>query len=137
MADDMGYGDLACNGNPIVQTPELDKLASQSIRLEDYHAYPYCVPARASLLTGLYADKTGVHNRENAHWFIRTDKTILSTLFKQAGYTTGMFGKWHLGDNHPYGPESRDFDEVVRHFNGAIGLLGDYWDNDYQDDHYY
>ena len=137
MADDMGYGDLACNGNPIIRTPEIDKLANESIRLEDYHAYPYCIPARASLLTGLYADKTGVHNRENAHWFVRTDKTMISTLFKRAGYTTGMFGKWHLGDNHPYGPESRDFDEVVRHFNGAIGLLGDYWDNDYQDDHYY
>ena len=137
MADDMGYGDLACNGNPIIQTPELDQLAGESVRLEDFHAYPYCVPARASLLTGLFADKTGVHNRDTGNWFVRSDHTMISTLFKQAGYTTGMFGKWHLGDNHPYGPESRDFDEVVRHFGGAISVVGDHWDNDYEDDHYY
>ena len=79
MADDMGYGDLACNGNPIIQTPEIDKLASESIRLEDYHAYPYCVPARVSLLTGLYADKTGLHTHDNPLRFLRTDRALVST----------------------------------------------------------
>ena len=122
---------------PVTHTPAIDQLAEASVRFDDYHVYPYCIPTRASLLTGLHADKTGVHNLDNAHWFVRRDKTLLSTLFKNAGYTTGMFGKWHLGDNHPYGPESRDFDEVVRHFGGSITTIADYWDNHYNDDHYY
>ncbi len=137
MADDLGYGDLSCHGNPILKTPEIDALAAQSIRLDDYHTSPYCVPTRASLMTGRYADKTGVHNLAAAHWFIRRDQTLISSLFKNAGYATGMFGKWHLGDNEPYGPESRDFDEVVRHYGGAIGTIADYWNNAYVDDTYY
>ncbi len=137
IADDLGYGDLSVHGNPILKTPEIDSLARQSVRFDDYHAYPYCVPARAALLTGIYADRTGVHNLDNAHWFVRSDRTLVSKLFKNAGYTTGMFGKWHLGDNHPYGAESRGFDEVVRHFGGAIGVIADYWDNNYENDHYF
>ena len=66
MTDDQGYGDLGCNGNPWLKTPNIDKLASQSVRLDDYHASPYCVPARAALLTGRYADRTGGPQRAGA-----------------------------------------------------------------------
>ena len=62
MTDDQGYGDLAAHGNPWIKTPNLDKLAAQSVRLDDYHVSPYCVPTRAALLTGRYADRTGIHN---------------------------------------------------------------------------
>jgi arylsulfatase A-like enzyme len=137
MTDDQGYGDLSCHGNRWLKTPNLDKLASQGIRLDDYHVSPYCVPTRAALLTGRYADRTGIHNVLEPHWFVRTNEVMLSNMFQDAGYATGMFGKWHLGDNYPYGPESRGFNEVLRHYGGAVGVLADYWDNCYVDDTYY
>ena len=137
MTDDQGYGDLSTDGNSWIRTPHLDALASQSIRFDDYHASPYCVPTRASLLTGRYADRTGIHNVLEPHWFVRTDEVMLSRMFQDAGYATGMFGKWHLGDNYPYGSEHRGFDKVLRHYGGAIGVLSDYWDNAYVDDTYY
>ena len=103
MTDDQGYGDLSCHGNRWLKTPNLDKLASQGIRLDDYHVSPYCVPTRAALFTGRYADRTGIHNVLEPHWFVRTNEVMLSNMFQDAGYATGMFGKWHLGDNYPYG----------------------------------
>ena len=137
ITDDQGYGDLSCHGNPILKTPNLDRLALQSVRLDDYHAYPYCVPSRAALLTGKYADRTGVHNHLEPHWFVHADESMLSNMFRDAGYATGMFGKWHLGDNHPYRPMDRGFDETLRHHGGAVGTLADHWDNCYVDDTYY
>lgn len=137
MTDDQGYGDIGYHGNPWVKTPEMDKLASQSIRLDDYHVSPYCVPSRAALLTGRYADRTGIHNVLEPHWFVRTNEMLISEMFQNAGYLTGMFGKWHLGDNYPYGPEFRGFDDVLRFNGGAIGVLADYWDNCYEDDAYF
>jgi len=137
MTDDQGYGDLSCHGNPFLKTPNLDELASQSVRLDDYHVSPYCVPTRAALLTGRYADRTGIHNVLAPDWIARADEFMISTSFKNAGYATAMFGKWHLGDNYPFGPEHRDFDEVLRHYGGAVGVLADYWDNCYVDDTYY
>jgi arylsulfatase B len=137
MTDDQGYGDLSSHGNPFLKTPNLDKLASQSVRLDDYHVSPYCVPTRAALLTGRYADRTGIHNMVAPDWIARGDEFMMSTSFRNAGYATGMFGKWHLGDNYPFGPEYHDFDEVLRHYGGAVGVLADYWDNCYVDDSYY
>ncbi|MCF7848672.1 MAG: sulfatase-like hydrolase/transferase [Kiritimatiellales bacterium] len=137
MTDDQGYGDIGSHGNPFLKTPNLDRLASQSVRLDDYHASPYCVPSRATLMTGRYADRTGVKNRLNTNWFVRTDETMVGTMFQNAGYATGMFGKWHLGDNYPYRPEDKGFGEVLRHHGGAIGVMVDYWDNCYVDDTYY
>ena len=137
MTDDQGYGDLSTHGNPWIKTPNIDKLAAQSVRLDDYHVSPYCVPTRASLLTGRYADRTGIHNVLSPDFITRADEFIMSTSFKQGGYATGMFGKWHLGDNYPFGPEHRGFDQVLRHYGGAIGVLADYWDNCYLDDTYF
>ena len=137
MTDDQGYGDVSSHGNPWIKTPNIDKLAEQSIRLDDYHASPYCVPSRAALLTGRYADRTGVHNVLSPDFITRADEFMMSASFKNGGYATGMFGKWHLGDNYPFGPEHRGFDQVLRHYGGAIGVLADYWDNCYVDDTYY
>lgn len=137
MTDDQGYGDLSCHGNPWIKTPNIDKLAAQSIRLDDYHVSPYCVPTRAALLTGRYADRTGIHNVLSPDFITRADEFLMSESFKQGGYATGMFGKWHLGDNYPFGPEHRGFDQVLRHYGGAIGVLADHWDNCYLDDSYY
>jgi len=137
MTDDQGYGDVGSHGNPYLKTPNLDKVASQSVRLDDYHTSPYCVPSRASLLTGRYADRTGIHNALSPDFIVRADEFMMSSSFKNAGYATGMFGKWHLGDNYPFGPEYHDFDDVLRHYGGAVGVLADYWDNCYVDDTYY
>lgn len=137
ITDDQGYGDLSAHGNPWIKTPNLDQLASQSVRLDDFHVSPYCIPTRAALLTGRYADRTGIHNVLEPHSYVRPSEVLLSNMFQDAGYKTGMFGKWHLGDNYPYGPEHRGFDEVLRHYGGAVGGLADYWDNSYSDDTYY
>lgn len=137
ITDDQGYGDLSTHGNQWIKTPNIDQLAAQSIRLDDYHASPYCVPSRAAMLTGRYADRTGVHNVLSPDFITRADEFIISESFRNGGYATGMFGKWHLGDNYPFGPEHRGFDQVLRHYGGAIGVLADYWDNCYQNDTYY
>ena len=137
MTDDQGYGDVGSHGNPFLKTPNLDTLASQSVRLDDYHVSPYCVPTRAALMTGRYADRSGIHNVLSPDFIARGDELMLSTSFKNGGYATGMFGKWHLGDNYPFGPEHHDFDAVLRHYGGAVGVLADYWDNCYLDDTYY
>jgi arylsulfatase A-like enzyme len=97
MTDDQGYGDIGSHGNPWLKTPNLDELASQSVRLDDYRVSPYCVPSRAALLTGRYADRTGIHNVLAPDWIARGDEFMMSVSFKDAGYATGMFGKWHLG----------------------------------------
>jgi len=137
MTDDQGYGDLGTHGNPWIKTPHIDTLAAESVRLDDYHVSPYCVPTRAALLTGRYADRTGIHNVLSPDFITRADEFIMSMSFKQGGYATGMFGKWHLGDNYPFGPEHRGFDQVLRHYGGAVGVLADYWDNCYLNDTYY
>lgn len=137
MTDDQGYGDVSSHGNEWLKTPNLDKLAAESVRLDDYHASPYCIPSRATLMTGRYADRTGVHNHLESESFVRADEVMVSNMFQDAGYATGMFGKWHLGDNYPYSPRHRGFEEVLRHYGGAIGVLADYWDNCYVDDTYY
>ncbi len=137
MTDDQGYGDIAAHGNSVIKTPNLDHLASESVRLTDYHVSPYCIPTRASLMTGRYANRTGIRNAIEPHWFLRGNEVVLGKMFQDAGYMTGMFGKWHLGDNFPYGPEHRGFVEVLRHYGGAVGVLADYWDNAYFDDTYF
>jgi len=137
LTDDQGYGDLGLHGNPWIRTPEMDRLGRESVRLNDYHASPYCVPTRASLLTGRYADRQGVHNHLNPQWFPRTEEVFVSRMFRDRGYATGMFGKWHLGDNFPHAPHHRGFEEALYHKGGAVGVLSDHWDNSYVDDTYF
>lgn len=121
MTDDQGYGDLACHGHPFLQTPNLDKLYAQSTRFTDFHASPTCAPTRAALMTGRAPFKNGI-----THTILERDRMALSAttiaqVLKSAGYTTGIFGKWHLGDEDPYQPQHRGFDEVFIHGAGGIG----------------
>lgn len=131
ITDDQGYGDLACHGNPVIKTPHMDALAAESSRLDDYHVAPTCSPTRAALLTGHWANRTGVWHTIMGRSMIRTNEITLGSLLLQNGYTTGMFGKWHLGDNFPYRPEDRGFDEVYHHAGGGVGQTPDHWDNAY------
>jgi arylsulfatase A-like enzyme len=137
ITDDQGYGDLGCTGNTIVQTPHIDKLYGESIRFTDYHVGPTCAPTRAGLMTGHYHNSTGVWHTIGGRSLLRKDEVSLANVFRDNGYKTGIFGKWHLGDNYPYRPQDRGFDEAVVHGGGGIGQTPDYWGNDYFDDTYY
>ncbi|MFQ6131986.1 MAG: arylsulfatase [Armatimonadota bacterium] len=136
MTDDQGYGDLACLGNPVIQTPNLDRLHGQSVRLSNFHVDPTCSPTRSSLMTGHYSSRTGVWHTIMGRSLLGRHEVSMADVFAAAGYRTGIFGKWHLGDNYPYRPEDRGFQEVLVHGGGGVGQGPDYWGNDYFDDTY-
>jgi len=136
MTDDQGYGDLGCHGNPILKTPELDKLHAESIRFTDFHVSPFCTPTRAALMTGNHPGYTGAYRTSSGRTMMHPDEKTVADLFAQAGYATGMTGKWHLGDNAPHRPQDRGFQDVVWHRCGGIGQASDYWGNTYFDDTY-
>jgi arylsulfatase A-like enzyme len=137
ITDDQGYGDLSCHGNPKLSTPNLDRLHSESTRLLDYHVSPTCSPTRSALLTGHWTNRTGVWHTIMGRSMLRENEVTMGQVFKDAGYATGMFGKWHLGDNYPYRPEDRGYTEVMRHGGGGVGQTPDYWDNAYFDGSYW
>ena len=137
ITDDQGYGDLACHGNTVLRTPNLDKFHSESVRFTDFHVDPLCAPTRAALLTGRYAYRTGVTAAYAGRSILRSDETTLADMLSAGGYRTGLFGKWHLGDNWPYRPNERGFDETVACWSGGVTQAADWWGNDYFDDTYY
>lgn len=127
LADDMGYGDLGVFGNKTVQTPTLDQLARESITLiQHYSASPVCAPARAALLTGRYPHRTGAIDTLEGRGLDRLSlsEITIADVFRDAGYVTGLVGKWHLGAlDTAYHPNSRGFDE----FLGFRGGWSDYY----------
>jgi len=134
ITDDQGYGDISAHGNPILKTPEMDRLHGESIRLTNYHVSPTCAPTRGALMSGHYTNRAGPWHTIMGRSFLRVGETTLGEVFSANGYATGMFGKWHLGDNYPYRPQDRGFTEVVAHGGGGVGQTPDYWDNAYFDD---
>ncbi|MEL7335379.1 MAG: arylsulfatase, partial [Planctomycetota bacterium] len=137
VTDDQGYGDLECLGNPILKTPNLNALHADSVRLTDYHVAPTCSPTRCALLTGHWTNRTGVWHTIMGRSMLRENEVTIGKMFSDAGYATGMFGKWHLGDNYPYRPEDRGFQTVLRHGGGGVGQTPDYWNNAYFDGSYW
>ena len=136
MTDDQGYGELSAHGNPVLKTPNLDRLRTQSVRLSDFHVAPMCTPTRGQLLTGLDAARNGAINVSSGRALLRPEIPTMANFFANAGYRTGIFGKWHLGDNYPFRPEDRGFDETVWFPSSHIGSVPDFWGNDYFDDTY-
>ena len=136
MTDDQGYGDLSCHGNPILKTPNLDRLYAESLRFTDFHVSPFCTPTRAALMTGRYPGRTGAYRTSSGRTLMHTDERTIADVFASNGYVTGMVGKWHLGDNAPHRPQDRGFQDVVWHRCGGVGQASDYWGNDYFDDTY-
>jgi arylsulfatase A-like enzyme len=136
VSDDQGYGELSCHGNPIVKTPYLDRLSRESIRFTNFHVAPMCTPTRGQLMTGCDAIRNGALNVSSGRSLLRADFRTLPELLLQGGYATALFGKWHLGENHPYRPQDRGFEEVVTFPSSHIGSIPDYWLNDYFDDTY-
>jgi len=137
MTDDQGYGEIGAHGHPYLKTPNLDQLWKESVRLTDYHVDPTCSPTRSALMSGRYSTRTGVWHTINGRSLMATEEWTAAETFQSQGYRTGMFGKWHLGDNYPYRPEDRGFDEVYRHGGGGVGQTPDLWDNAYFDGHYF
>ncbi|MEM7478526.1 MAG: sulfatase-like hydrolase/transferase, partial [Planctomycetota bacterium] len=136
MTDDQGYGDMSCHGDPHMQAPNIDALYADSIRFTDFHVSPFCTPTRAGLMTGRYPGRTGAYRTSSGRTSIHPREKTLGDLFLHNGYSTGMFGKWHLGDCAPSRPMDSGFDVSVWHRCGGVTQISDYWTNDYFDDTY-
>jgi arylsulfatase A-like enzyme len=121
LTDDQGYGDLGCHGHPFLKTPNIDELYTQSTRFTDFQASPTCAPTRAALMSGRAPFKVGVTHTIYERERMALTATTIAEVLKDAGYSTGIFGKWHLGDEDPYQPHNRGFDETFIHGAGGIG----------------
>jgi arylsulfatase len=121
MPDDLGYGDYACLGNLITHTPAVDAFKKEALLFTQFHVSPTCSPTRAALMSGRHEFKNGVTHTIHERERMSLKTFTLAQMLKSAGYTTGIFGKWHLGDEAAYRPESRGFDEVYIHGGGGIG----------------
>ena len=137
MTDDQGIGDFGFMGNPYVQTANLDKLAAESLHLTNFYVSPVCAPTRASLMTGRYSERTGVYDTFNGGAVMDKNEVTIAEALKSKGYTTAIFGKWHLGDNYPYRPIDQGFDEALVHRGGGVGQPGDYMNYFAKDSSYF
>ncbi len=125
MTDDQGYGDIGCHGNDKINTPNLDRLAKESVHLSQFYVCPVCAPTRACLMTGRYNYRTGAIDTYIGRAMMHTQEVTLAELLGAAGYRTGIFGKWHLGDNYPLRPIENGFQEALVHNGGGIGQPSD------------
>ena len=121
MTDDQGYGPVGRHGHPWIKTPNLDRLYDASVRFTRFLVSPTCSPTRSAIMTGRHPMKNGVTHTILERERMTLDATTLPQVLKTAGYTTGIFGKWHLGDEEPYQPHNRGFDEAFIHGAGGIG----------------
>ena len=125
LADDQGWGDLSCNGNTMLKTPNIDSLAKNGVRLDRFYVCPVCSPTRAEFLTGRYHPRTGVRGVSTGLERLNLDEKTLADSCKNAGYATAAFGKWHNGSQWPYHPNARGFDE---YYGFTSGHWGEYID---------
>jgi arylsulfatase A len=125
VTDDQGYGDFGFTGNPHLKTPRLDALAKDSARFERFYVNPLCAPTRAALLTGRYSLRTGVYGVSRGEETMREEETTVAELLRDAGWRTGLFGKWHNGENFPYTPNGQGFQHTLG-FN--LGHWNNYFD---------
>ncbi|MGC9326514.1 MAG: arylsulfatase [Candidatus Hinthialibacter sp.] len=122
MTDDQGWGDIHSHGNDLIDTPVMDRLAASGARFDRFYVSPVCAPTRASLLTGRYHLRTGVHGVTRGYETMRSEETTLAEILQEAGYQTGCFGKWHNGAHYPQHPNGQGFDEF-------IGFCAGHWNN--------
>lgn len=125
MTDDQGYGDLSIHGNPYLKTPNIDGLATRGVRFDRFFVSPSCAPTRAALLTGRYHLRTGVWGVTRGKETMRSEETTIAEILRAAGYRTGLFGKWHNGEQYPYTPQGQGFDEF---FGFPRGHANNYFD---------
>ena len=122
LTDDQGFGDIRSHGNDLINTPVHDRLAREGARFDRFYVSPVCAPTRASLLTGRYHLRTGVHGVTRGHEIMRDEEVTIAELLKQNGYATGAFGKWHNGSQYPHHPNGQGFDEF-------LGFCAGHWNN--------
>ena len=120
MTDDQGYGDVGFHGNPYLKTPNMQSIAEQGIEMTHFFAYPNCSATRAALMTGRYPYRTGVTAVTQVDHFMNTSEITIAEILSENGYRTGIFGKWHLGDNMPMRPTDQGFQEALVHKGGGI-----------------
>jgi arylsulfatase/arylsulfatase A len=120
LADDLGFGDLGVTGNPLIETPHIDALASGSASMANFYVSPVCSPTRASLMTGRYNYRTRVVDTFKGRSMMDPDEVTLAEVLRDAGYATGIFGKWHLGDAYPLRPSDQGFEESLVHRGGGL-----------------
>jgi arylsulfatase A-like enzyme len=125
ITDDQGYGDLGCHGNPKIITPNLDAFARQSVQMRHFYVSPVCSPTRSSLMTGRYNYRTGIVDTFAGRSMMHPDETSIAKVLAGAGYRTGIFGKWHLGDNYPLRPQEQGFKECLVLKGGGLGQNSD------------
>jgi arylsulfatase A-like enzyme len=125
ITDDQGYGDLGAHGNPKLSTPNLDRLARESVVFQSFYVSPVCSPTRASLMTGRYNYRTGVVDTYLGRSLMHPDEVTLAEMLATAGYRTSIFGKWHLGDNYPMRAIDQGFQESLTLNGGGIGQPSD------------
>lgn len=121
MTDDQGMGDLSCMGNKVLRTPNLDRFHSMSTRFIDFHVSPTCAPTRSAIFSGRHEFRNGVTHTIKERERMSLSTTTFPQLLRKAGYETGIFGKWHLGDEDAYQPYNRGFSETFIHGAGGIG----------------
>lgn len=135
MTDDQGYGDFSCHGNPVLKTPNMDRLASQSVRLQDFHVAPVCTPTRGQLLTGLDAIRNGATSPTGQRHLLKRNLSTMGDVFAQNGYRTALYGKWHLGGNsHGHMPHERGFQDALYYLRGGVQSHPNTWNSDLFDD---
>ena len=133
MTDDQGYGDLGVHGNDKINTPNLDRFSRESTELTQFYVCPVCSPTRACLMTGRYNYRTGVIDTYLGRSMMHPDEVTIAEMLKDAGYETGIFGKWHLGDTYPLRPNEKGFSESLVHNGGGMCQPSDWPGNTYFD----
>jgi arylsulfatase A-like enzyme len=138
LSDDQGYGDFGCYGNQQIHTPALDRFYREGVRFSNFYVQPVCSPTRACLMTGRYLYRSGLIDTWVGVSMMRPNEvTVAQALSKHAGYRTGIFGKWHLGDHYPLRPIDNGFDEAIVCKGGGVGQIDDPIDNHYSDPIFY
>ncbi|MBN2316866.1 MAG: arylsulfatase, partial [Sedimentisphaerales bacterium] len=125
MTDDQGYGDFGATGNPIIMTPNIDAMAKRSGSMANFYVHPVCAPTRACLMTGRYNYRTRAIDTFIGRAMMDSEETTVAEILRDAGYATGIFGKWHLGDSYPMRPMDQGFTESLVHRGGGIGQPSD------------
>ena len=125
LTDDQGWGDLSINGNKDISTPNIDELAINGVRFDRFYVSPVCAPTRAEILTGRYHVRAGVYDVSKGGERIDLDEETIAEVFKNNGYKTAAYGKWHNGMQAPYHPNTRGFDDF---YGFCSGHWGNYFD---------
>ena len=121
MTDDQGYADLSAMGNPVLETPHIDSLARDGASMDTFYVSPVCSPTRSSLMTGRFNYRTRLVDTWKGRSMMEPEEVTIAEALGDAGYKTGIFGKWHLGDNYPMRPTDQGFQEALIHLGGGLG----------------